>query len=170
MPDYKIIRSNRKSIALQITRDLKLVVRAPLHMADHEIAAFVRAHQQWVDETLPRCAAQKMRRSYLPEEELALRTAAKELLPQRVAYFSSQMGLQPTGIKITSAQTRFGSCNGKNSLCFSWRLMAYPQEAVDYVIVHELAHIVHKNHSKAFYAYIARYLPDYKARERLLQE
>lgn len=80
------------------------------------------------------------------------------------------MGLVPAGIKITSARTRFGSCSGKNSVCFSWRLMLYPPEAIDYVIVHELAHIRHHDHSPAFYALIEQYLPDWKVRMKLLKE
>lgn len=58
----------------------------------------------------------------------------------------------------------------KNGLCFSWRLMQYPPEAVDYVVVHELAHIVHKNHGNAFYALIGSVLPDYPARRALLRK
>ena len=80
------------------------------------------------------------------------------------------MGLVPAGIKITSARTRFGSCSGKNSICFSWRLMLYPPEAIDYVIVHELAHIRHHDHSPAFYALIEQHLPDWKVRMKLLKE
>lgn len=79
------------------------------------------------------------------------------------------MNLYPTALKITSAKTRFGSCSGKDSICFSYLLMRYPDEAIDYVVVHELAHIKHKNHSKAFYTLIEKYLPDYKEREKLLK-
>ncbi|MEG1614194.1 MAG: M48 family metallopeptidase, partial [Oscillospiraceae bacterium] len=75
----------------------------------------------------------------------------------------------PTAVKITSAEKRFGSCSGKNSLCFSYRLMQYPQDAIDYVIVHELAHIKHKNHSKNFYELIEQYMPDYKERNAILK-
>ena len=79
------------------------------------------------------------------------------------------MGVCPTGMRITGARTRFGSCSGKNSICFSWRLMAYPQEAVDYVVVHELAHILHKNHGPAFYQCIESVLPDWRQRRALLK-
>ena len=79
------------------------------------------------------------------------------------------MGLTPAGISITGAEKRFGSCSGKNRLCFSWRLMLYPPEAVDYVVVHELAHIRHKNHGRDFYALVASILPDYRQREALLR-
>ena len=80
------------------------------------------------------------------------------------------MGLKPTSVKITSAKGRFGSCSAKNGLCFSWRLMAYPERAVRYVVVHELAHIAHHNHSPAFYALVEKYMPDYKERQKLLKE
>ena len=78
------------------------------------------------------------------------------------------MGLEPTNIKITGAKARFGSCSSKNSLCFSWRLMMRPPEAVDCVVVHELAHIAQKNHGRTFYALMASVLPDYKERQKLL--
>ena len=96
-------------------------------------------------------AKQEARRLAHPEptdsERAALIARAKEYLPRRTAHWSAVMGLVPAGIKITSARTRFGSCSGKNSICFSWRLMLYPPEAIDYVIVHELAHIRHHDHS-----------------------
>lgn len=79
------------------------------------------------------------------------------------------MDLYPKSIKITSAKTRFGSCSGDNRLCFSYLLMLYPKEAVDYVIVHELAHIKEHNHSKRFYKLIEKYMPDYKEKIKLLK-
>ena len=91
------------------------------------------------------------------------------MIPGRVEHFAARMGVRPTGVKITSAKSRFGSCSGKNSLCFSWRLMAYPPEAVDYVVVHELAHITVKNHSRAFYRLVEQYLPDWRERRELLK-
>jgi predicted metal-dependent hydrolase len=100
----------------------------------------------------------------------ALRQKAKAVLPQKVAYWAQKMGVAPTGVKITSARTRFGSCSGKNSLCFSWRLMQYPPEAIDYVVVHELAHIRHHDHSPSFWALVERTMPDYRARQALLRD
>ena len=99
--------------------------------------------------------------------ELSLR--AEKALPGRVAYYAALMGVEPAGVKITTARKRFGSCSGKNSLCFSCLLMLYPPEAVDCVVVHELAHIRHHDHSPAFYAFIDSVMPDYRRRERLLK-
>ncbi len=86
-----------------------------------------------------------------------------------VRHWAQEMGVTPTGLKITSARTRFGSCSGKNSLCFSLYLMEYPPEAIEAVVVHELAHIRHKNHGSDFYTLVRQYLPDYDARIKLLK-
>ena len=79
------------------------------------------------------------------------------------------MGVTPTGIKITTARKRHGSCSGKNSLCFSCFLMNYPEEAIELVVVHELCHIKVRNHGPDFYALLEQYLPDHKERKKLLK-
>ena len=167
---YELRRSSRKTLAIEITRDGKLIVRAPNRMPIERIERFVSEQEQWISSHLTR--AEERARAHpepTPEEEKRLREAAKELLPQRVSHYAALMGLTPTGIKITGAKTRFGSCSAKNSLCFSFRLMQYPMEAIDYVVVHELSHIVHKNHGPHFYKLIASVLPDYKQRQNLLK-
>jgi len=104
------------------------------------------------------------------EDKKRLILEANDYLPKRVEFYSDIMNVKPTGLKITSAKKRFGSCNGKNSICFSYYLMLYPKEAIDYVVVHELAHIKHHNHSKEFYNFISIFMPDYKQREKLLRD
>ena len=79
------------------------------------------------------------------------------------------MGLKYSRITITSAETRFGSCSSKGNISYSYRLMLYPEAAREYVVVHELAHLLEMNHSKKFYAIVERYLPDYKERRRMLK-
>jgi hypothetical protein len=169
--NYKIIRSDRKTVGLEVTREGEVIVRAPRHCTDAQIELFVSNHADWIAGGIER---QRQRAEAhpepTPEQRAALIARAKEYLPRRVQYFASVMELMPTGITITGARTRFGSCSPKNRLSFSWRLMQYPDAAIDYVVVHELAHIVHKNHGKMFYALIESVLPDYKARIRLLRE
>lgn len=167
---YTVVRSRRKTLAIEITKDLRVLVRAPMRASGREIEQAVTHYADWIATHIEK------RRQYAqahPEptqaEEQALREAARAHLPGRVAHFSQIMGLVPTGVKITAARTRFGSCSGKNSLCFSCFLMKYPQAAIDYVVVHELAHIVHKNHGKDFYALVERTLPDYRERRKLLK-
>lgn len=90
---------------------------------------------------------------------------AKQFLTERTALFSSQMGLTPSGIKINSAKTRWGSCSGKSSINFSWRLVLAADDVIDYVVVHELAHIAELNHSPQFWAVVGGVLPDYRTRQ-----
>ena len=171
MTPFTLIRSNRRTLSLEITRAGEVLVRAPMRCRQETIDAFLASKAEWIRFHQEK---QALRRAAHPEPDEARRAAliarAKTELPRRVAHFAAQMGLAPAGIRITNAKTRFGSCSGKNSLCFSWRLMLYPDAAIDYVVVHELAHIVHKNHGTDFYALIAQVLPDYKDRIRLLRE
>ena len=94
---------------------------------------------------------------------------ASDILPKLTERYSEIMGVHPAGVRITGAKTRFGSCSSKNTICFSYLLMLYPREAVEYVVVHELAHIRHHDHSAAFYREVAAVLPDYRERSRLLR-
>lgn len=170
MPEIQVIRSRRKTVALEIKPDLTVVVRAPLHMSRQDIETFVARHQDWLEKHYAIVQARRAAHPEpTPQEAEALIQRAKTILPGKVAYYASKMGVRPTGITITGARTRFGSCSPKNRLCFSWRLMAYPEAAIDYVVVHELAHILHRDHSPAFHAQVARILPDHKERRALLK-
>ncbi len=168
--EYVLIRSRRRTVALEVKKDLTVVVRAPLKMPKREIDAFLNRHEKWLEGALARTAEKAKKSAETAEREEELRSAAAAYLPQKTAEWAKIMGVSPAGIKITAAKTRFGSCSGKNSICYSWRLMAYPEKAVEYVVVHELAHILQKNHSPAFYALVAKYLPDWKERRALLRE
>ena len=167
--NYTVKRSKRKSVGLEITDNCEIIVRAPKKISDREIAEFVNKYRGWIDEKLPEARRRAEKKRKISENEEELRQAAHEIIPPLVETYSKIMELRPSSVRITSAEKRFGSCSGKNSLCFSWRLMAYPTEAVEYVVVHELAHIKHHNHSSAFYSLIEKYMPDYKERQKLLK-
>jgi len=168
--DYKIIRSKRKSVSIEITPNAQIIVRAPLFTTDRSIASLVERKQKWIDKHLERIRSKPIEAELTSEQINAYIAAAKAILPEKVQYFAKIMGVTPTGITVTGAKKRFGSCSYKDRLCFSYHLMRYPEPAIDYVVVHELAHIVHKNHSKDFYAYVEKYMPDYKERENLLKK
>ena len=167
---YELRRSDRRTVYLEITREGALLVRAPHHMPDSEIRRVLEQHRPWIEDKLSkaaeRCAAHP---EPSEEERRELIRRAKEYIPGRIACYAPLLGVQPAGITITSARTRFGSCSSKNRLSFSWRLMQYPAEAIDYVVVHELAHIRHHDHSPAFYACIASVMPDHRERRALLR-
>ena len=168
---YDVIRSRRRTLALEITRDCRVLVRAPLRLSQAKIDAFVASHADWIQTHLEQ-QRQRMASAPPPPTQAdiaALKAKARAVLPEKVAYWSEKMGVRPTRLKITTARKRYGSCSGKNSLCFSCFLMDCPEEAIDLVVVHELCHIREKNHGPRFYALLGQYLPDYKERKKLLR-
>ena len=98
------------------------------------------------------------------------RMLAKRTLTNKVIDFAKKMSVSPTAVRITGAKTRWGSCSSKKSLNFSWRLMMADDDVIDYLVVHELAHITEMNHSPRFWAIVASELPDYRDRENKLKE
>ena len=167
---YSVVRSNRKTVSMEITPELTVLIRAPRRMSESAIERFASEHEMWAEEHIEKMRL-RMQNHPEPDDETKkiLREKAKKTIPPLVEKYAHLMGVCPTGIKITDAKKRFGSCSGKNSLCFSLRLMMYPPEAVEYVVVHELAHIRYKNHGCEFYAFIERFMPDYKQRIKLLR-
>lgn len=163
-----IVRSDRKTAAIEVTGECRVIFRVPLNFPENEVYTFVRNKRKWIEKALLHQKNRIPEEVFLSEAE-ELKRKAKEIIPKKVSYYSSLMGLKPTAVKINTAKTRFGSCSSKNSLNFSARLMKYPEEAVDYVIVHELAHIKYHNHSKSFYDLIEKYMPDYKERIKMLK-
>jgi len=97
------------------------------------------------------------------------RRAAASFLPARVAFFAELWGCRCRSVRISKARARWGSCSADNRLAFSWRLMMVPPPVIDYVVVHELAHIREKNHSPRFWALVGELCPDYRERRRWLR-
>ncbi len=169
---YITLRSDRKTLAIEVKVNGEVIVRAPKRITERQIDAFVTEHRDWIIKKQTEVAARATspyRRPLTKKEIAALYEKARGDLPTRVAVWATRMGVTPRRISVTAAQKRFGSCSSANRLCFSYHLMRYPDEVIDYVVVHELAHILHHNHSREFYACIAHYLPDYKEREKILK-
>jgi len=167
--DYEVIFSDRRTLALCI-KDGRVVVRAPHGTKRKKIEDAILSHTQWIEKHLKRQEERAVRQELSEELIALLRKNAKAVLPLKAERFARLMGLSYKRITITGAKTRFGSCSSAGNLSFSYRLMLYPEAAIDYVVVHELAHLVELNHSKRFYAIIEKYLPDYKARRKLLKK
>ena len=169
MHTFELIRSRRRTLGLEI-REGRVIVRAPLAASADAIRAFVAAHEDWIALHLARDEA---RRAAHPEPDEARRAElirrAQEEMPPLVSRYGRIMGLAPARVTITGARTRLGSCSSRGSICFSWRLMDYPADAIEYVVVHELAHMRHMDHGLDFYREIERVLPDYRRRIALLK-
>lgn len=166
--EYEVVRSARKTVGIQVSLGGKVTVRAPYKISEKEIERILQEKAHWIKKAIAETSEQaKKQKKYTDEDISLMRKRAKEVLPIKVQYFSNLMGVKPTAVKINSAKKRYGSCSGKNSINFSLYLMDKDERFIDYVVVHELAHIKHHNHSKDFYAFIEKYLPDYKERIKL---
>ncbi len=209
----KLVRSKRRTLALEITSDARLVVRAPLHAPLNYIEGFIRKKQAWIrrklDEAaiLPRTAEKQfvegeeflyMGKAYplsivdgrkvgiasngmfrfpsafLPYAREVVtawyKTEAQKVISGRVEWYAGKTGLVPVKIRITNAKNRWGSCGPNGSLNFSWRLVMAPLPVIDYLVVHELAHIAHHNHSRLFWDKVGTIMPDYAERDKWLKE
>ena len=166
--DYKLIRSKRKSVAIQVDENCNITVRAPLRISQKEIDKILFEKKGWLEKTIISQRDKKKNiNEYSDEDIKLLRKKAKEILPAKVEYYAKIMQVKPASVKINSAKKRYGSCSGTNNLNFSLYLMDKDESFIDYVVVHELAHITHHNHSKEFYKLIEQYMPDYKERTKL---
>jgi len=164
------VRSNRKTLAIYIRPGGIVEVRAPQRCSAREIERFVASKAVWIAEKQALVQSREQDRLALsPAIEAQCRARAHEILPERVAHFAALMGLSPTQVKISGAQSRWGSCSSKGSLNFSWRLMLADEDVIDYVVVHELAHLREMNHSPRFWAVVAQAMPDYKTRQAKLK-
>ena len=169
-----VLRSRRKTLSLSVTEDGGILARAPLHMSDGAVAAFVKEKEAWLQKTIEKVAAAKKEAAtagFLTDGEIAeLRAIANVVLPARAALYAEKMGVSYNGVTIRLQKTRWGSCSAKGNLNFNALLMLAPPEVRDSVVVHELCHLKEMNHSRRFYAEIYRVMPDYDERHAWLKE
>ena len=168
--EYRLIRSGRRTLAVEIPREGEIIVRAPYKMSKQYIENFLEYNKERIESAANRARARKPSYSSDAPEADELRRKAEAIIPTKVAYYAKIMNLEPKSVRITAAQKRFGSCSSRGTLCFSFNLIQYPEEAIDYVVVHELAHLVELNHSQNFWAVVEKYMPDYKKRRAILKE
>ena len=208
-PD-KIVRSNRKTLAISVDTFGRLIVRAPKKCAEDRIFAFLQEKEGWI---LRKQAERKGAGTALPPENLDgytflllgkntkiclyedkkvgydaengciflpkenakerlvkwLKENAKRILASVTERKALEMGVSYKSISITRARTRGGPCSGDNALRYTFRLLYCPKEITEYVVVHELSHIRHKNHSKRFWEEVEKYVPDWKIRRKWLK-
>ena len=170
-----LVRSSRKTLAVQIRADGTVIARAPLRMPKDRILCFLSEKASWIRMQQGRMQErEKMRqqaRIHLDAaQEKELRERAKSVLAQRTAYFARQIGVTYGRITVRDQKTRWGSCSQTGNLNFNFRLILAPSEVLDYVVVHELCHRRQMNHSAQFWQEVAQVLPDYRKRKAWLTE
>lgn len=210
----KLIRSRRMTLSLEISRDAKLIVRAPATAPLQYIEQFISSKHLWIlkkqrfvqerfaavrpkmfvdaeqflylgnsyglhlvdngEQALLFDEGFKLSKAYIPKaRELFIdwyRQQAYQRIKERVDWYAGIFGLTYNKFGITGAKRLFGSCSAHNNLHFAWRLVMAPLQVVDYVVIHELAHIEVKNHSKRFWNKVRTMLPDYQRSITWLKE
>ena len=167
--EYTLIYSDRKTMSISVKGGV-LTVRVPKGMPKTLIERFIIKNKKWIDVHIEKEKNSMAKFDALSDDDIKkLKRDAKEYLISKTKYFADIMGLKYGRITITSAKTRFGSCSSKGNISYSYRLMLYPETAREYVVVHELSHLVEMNHSKRFYSIIEKVMPDYKIRKRMLK-
>jgi predicted metal-dependent hydrolase len=211
----ELIRTRRKSIALIVERDGRLIVRAPLRAREEAIHRFIRQKEDWIRRTREKLRAQRaafrprrfvegetflvmgesrilqlveqgkpelclaqdgfrLSKSALPVAPLVFKRwyqrQARQLLSQRAAALAQQHGYSYKKIRISSARTRWGSCSSKGTLSFAWRLVMAPLPVIDYVVLHELAHLKIRSHARQFWERMEEMDPQYRAHKKWLDQ
>lgn len=168
----QVVYTKRKSLGLQVKSDGTVSARVPFRVSDRAVRTFIESHTDW----LIRKRAEWMSPDSggirkLPEVETPSgKRQIRQLVTQRVEYYAGLMGISYGRISMRNQKTRWGSCSSDGNLNFNCRLLYVPKELVDYVVVHELAHRRHMNHSPEFWQEVEQYLPDYRElRKRLRQ-
>ena len=174
--NIRLVRSYRRTIALQIERDLRLTVRAPYGMTEEQICRFIEEKSGWIEKHMQGMREKREAleaRQVEPISAAELRHLAEEALSyisERVDYFARQMQVSYGRITIRNQKTRWGSCSSRGNLNFNCLLMRTPPEVIDYVVVHELCHRKEMNHSARFWAEVEQVLPDYRTAKMWLKD
>lgn len=210
---YKLIRSKRRTIALAVTADASLIVRAPMNTPLSYIERLVTTKIDWIRKAIARVSSRprpitheytdgesflylgkshKLSIAKNADKKLTFQSGfilsarekrharellvswykreAKKKISERVEWCARRAGISYKSIKITTANRRWGSCSTSGNLNFSWRLIMTPLSVIDYVVVHELAHLEHKNHSKAFWNSVKVMCPNYEKAKSWLRQ
>lgn len=175
--EIQVIKSRRRTLGLEVDRKGTMKARIPFAVSKKAAEEFVREHKNWILKKRAQLRQQEQRKrkeaadipawSELPREQAA--KIRSEFL-RKAEYFAGQMGVRYGRITIRSQKTRWGSCSSRGNLNFNYQLYFLPEELMDYVVIHELAHRKHMNHSADFWKEVERFCPAYREKRRLLQQ
>lgn len=171
---YKILYSSRKTLAIQITREGQVLVRSPRTCPLREIDRFLFQKEAWILRHLQIFQEQNLQMIQKPSlsdtERKRYIELARDIFTQKTSYYARILHVTYGRISIREQKTRWGSCSSTGNLNYNWRLIFAPEDVLNYVVVHELAHRIEMNHSEAFYRIVESVLPDYRKSRRWLRE
>lgn len=152
---YEVIRSNIKNVYIQV-RDGRVIVKAPKRISESKIAEIIEKKQKWIEKAAQKSLIKEERKEKYTKEEFL------EIIQQNFNNLVILTGLKPNKVRVRSIKYAWGSCSSNKNITINEKLICYSQDAIRYVILHELCHIKYMNHSKEFWNLVQSYMPDYK--------
>jgi len=176
--DIVVIRSDRRSFAIEIGRDKKIKVRVPRRASKAQIEEMLKAKHDWILKTLDKIEQRNTAeaREYeeakpLSSEEVKkLKKEARNHLASLTEYWAEKIGVSYGRISIRGQKTRWGSCSSKGNLNYNYLLILCPDDVIEYVVIHELCHRIYMNHSKRFWEKIEEFCPNYRQARKWLKQ
>lgn len=169
---YNVKRSKRKSLGIRIEYDGSITVLAPFLASAEYIDEAIAKNKDWIlkkqSDKLSAIGERRLQPIYLDEIK-ALKARALTILPDRLNYYAELLGVSYSKLSVKPMLSRWGSCSAQQSISINCLLMLAPDEVIDYILVHELSHVKHMNHSRAFYAFIDAHFPHRKQCEKWLK-
>ena len=168
---YTIVRRRRSRLSLVVDGNRGVRVVAPLGVSEQVIEAFVLSHKEWIEQALSK--VEKKKEIPIPGAQKSFHAhnaRAKKILTERVQFFAKQMGVQVSKVTIKRTKRQWGSCTSSGVISLHYKLVFLSPQVMDYVVVHELCHITHPNHSSAFWRAVGAILPSYRQAKAELSE
>lgn len=153
--EYEIKYSKIKNIYIQI-KNGKIIIKAPKRISKKEIEKIVEQKSEWIQKTLEKESKKQKKKELYTKEEF------KKIIEKNANELIKETGLKPNKITIKQIKYAWGSCSSKKNITLNLELIKYSQQAIRYVILHELCHLKYMNHSKDFWNLVEKYMPDYK--------
>lgn len=172
--NVRVVRSDRRTVSIIIERDLSVTVRAPRRIKEEEIERILREKAAWIERhraiMRQRVAEEAAVAPMTEQEKRACRAATAKALETLVPMYAERIGVTYSRVCVRFQKTRYGSCSSRGTLSFHAALSRMPREVMEYVVVHELCHRKHMDHSAAFWTEVERYCPTYREARRWLKE
>lgn len=168
--DYQIIRSARRTLSLEITREGKVILRCPHRTSRQEITRFLSEKEHWLMTHLQQLESRPKEPPLTQSQLAALKQQAKDLFPQEVAALAQRLNIRYGRVTVRAQKSRWGSCSREGNISLNCLLLLVPEEVRTYVMVHELCHRKYMDHSAAFWKAVEEAFPDYRIPRKWLQE
>lgn len=169
--EYVLVKSKRKSISLSVNKQGLVEVKAPFFISKFEVDRFVMAKSAWIEIVKNKInKLEKTPKAGNLQELKKQKLLTQRLIVERIKFFNPDRRFKINKVSIKNMTSRWGSCSSAGNLNFNYRLGYLDPDLLDYVVVHELCHLIEHNHGKRFWQEVRNILPDYKIKEKKVKQ